>query len=110
MTTGVFAWMLWRMPVGMWTQVPGLASTRVVAQRQLRLALEEVQDGGHRGGVFGQLLALAEAEDHRLDPVVVVQGAAQDALVGRLDLLRQIADVRVGVVIAEPPPSSVQPT
>ena len=26
---------------------------RVVAQGQLRLALEEVQHGGHRGGVFG---------------------------------------------------------
>jgi hypothetical protein len=26
MTTGVFAWMLWRWPVGMWTQVPAFAS------------------------------------------------------------------------------------
>src|SRR5262245_45217858 len=26
MTTGVFAWMPWRRPAGMWTQVPGFAS------------------------------------------------------------------------------------
>jgi protein phosphatase len=43
----------------------GGGGTRVVqptAQHQLGLALEEVQDGGHRGGVFGQLLAPGEAE------------------------------------------------
>jgi hypothetical protein len=28
MTTGVLAWMPWRRPVGMWAQVPGLASWR----------------------------------------------------------------------------------
>jgi hypothetical protein len=42
--------------------------------------------------VFGKLLALGEAEGDRLEPVVVEQGAAQDALVGRLDLLRQIGE------------------
>ena len=46
-----------------------------------------MQDGGHLGGVFGWLLALAEAEGHRLDPVVVMQRAAKEALVGRLNLL-----------------------
>ena len=68
----------------------------VVAQRQARLALEEVQDGGHRGRVFGKFLALAEAEDDHLEPVIVEQGAAQDALVGRLGFLRQIENMRVG--------------
>ena len=95
MTTGVFAWMLCRRPVGMWTQVPGFASCVSSPSVTRRLALEEVQDGGHRGGVFGQFLALAEAEDHGLEPVVVVQRAAQDALLGRLDFLRQIVDVGV---------------
>ena len=76
MTTGVFAWMLCRWPVGMWTQVPGLGLQGVVTQSHLRFALEEVQDGWHGGGVFGKLLALAEAEDHGFQPVVVVQGAA----------------------------------
>ena len=28
MATGVLAWMPWRRPAGMWTQVPGLASCR----------------------------------------------------------------------------------
>src|SRR5262245_61224279 len=41
---------------------------RVVAQRQLRLALVEVQDGGHRGGVLGKLLALGEADRDRGEP------------------------------------------
>jgi len=27
MTTGVFAWMLCRIPLGMWTQLPDFAST-----------------------------------------------------------------------------------
>jgi hypothetical protein len=63
---------------------PGSRLVPVVAQRQLRLALEEVQHGGHGGGVFGQFLALTEAEDHRLQPVAVEQRAAEDALVGRL--------------------------
>src|SRR5262249_31938477 len=46
--------------------------------------------GGHRGVVVGWLLALGEAEQDRLEAVVVEQGAAQDALVGRLDLFRQV--------------------
>lgn len=37
----------------------------VVIQGQPRLALEEVKDGGHRCGVFGQFLPLAEPEDDR---------------------------------------------
>src|SRR5581483_8432303 len=40
----------------------GLRLVAVVAQRHRRLAPEEVQDGGHRGGVFGKLLGLGEAE------------------------------------------------
>jgi hypothetical protein len=47
-----------------------------------------VQDGGHRGGGFGKLLTLGEAEGDRLEPVVVVQGAARDALGGRLSFLQ----------------------
>jgi hypothetical protein len=43
-----------------------------------------MQDGGHGGSVFGKLLALGEGKEDRFEPVVVEQGAAQDALVGRL--------------------------
>ena len=68
----------------------------IVAQRQLRLAVEEVQDGGHRGGVFGKLLALGEAEGDRFEPVVTGQDPAQDDLLGRLDLLRQIEEKCAG--------------
>jgi hypothetical protein len=50
----------------------------------------EVQGGRHGGGVFGKLLALRKAEGDRLEPVVVEQGAAQDALVRWLDFLRRI--------------------
>jgi hypothetical protein len=68
---------------------------RVVAQCHLRLALEEVQDGGRRGGVFGKLLALRKAEGDRLEPVVGLQRAAQYALVGWLNLLCQIEEESV---------------
>jgi hypothetical protein len=43
-----------------------------------------MQDGGHRGGVFRKLLSLGEAKEDRLEPVVIENGAAQDALVGWL--------------------------
>jgi hypothetical protein len=46
--------------------------------------------------MFGKLLTLGEAEQDRLQPVVAEQGAAQDALVGRLDFPRQIEKMRVG--------------
>jgi hypothetical protein len=42
-----------------------------MVQRQLRLAPEEVQDGALRGGVFGKLLALGEAEENYLEAVIV---------------------------------------
>ena len=67
----------------------------VVVQRQARFALKKVQHSRHRGRVFGKLLALGEAEEDRFKAVVVKQGAAQDAFVGRLDLFRQIAKVGV---------------
>ena len=44
---------------------------------------------------LGANVALGQAGQDRLEPVIVVQRAAQDALVGRLDLLRQIAEVRL---------------
>src|SRR5579862_8256436 len=56
---------------------PRLGVQGVGTQRQLRLALEEMKNSGHGGGVFGKLLALSEAENHRLQPVVVVQRAAE---------------------------------
>jgi hypothetical protein len=56
----------------------------VVAQRHRGLPLDELQDGGHRGRVFGQFLALSKTEDHRLDLFIVEQRAAEDAFVGRL--------------------------
>ena len=96
MTTGVFAWMLWRIPVGMWTQVPGLASSASSPSVSFASPWRKCRTAGIEAVCSDKLLALAEAEDDRLDPVVVVQGAAQDALIGRLNLLRQIADVRVG--------------
>ena len=37
----------------------------------------------------------AEAEEDRLEPVIVEQGAAEDALIGRLGFLGEIADVGV---------------
>src|SRR5512135_403206 len=37
-----------------------------------------------------------EAEDYRLDPLVVVEGAAEDAVFRRLGLAGQVGDVRVG--------------
>ena len=60
----------------------------VVSQRQRRLALKEVQDGGHRGGVFGQFLTLGEAEDHRLDLFIVEDRATQDTLLWWRGFLR----------------------
>jgi hypothetical protein len=45
--------------------------------------------------VFGKFLVLGKAEGDCLEAVVVEQGAAKDALVGRLDLFRQVAEVRV---------------
>jgi hypothetical protein len=63
--------------------------------RQLRLALEEVQDNGHRGGLFGRLLALGDAEQDHLEAVVAEQGAAQYASVGRLSaVVLLVEDVR----------------
>jgi hypothetical protein len=85
--------MLWRKPFATWSQVPGFAST--VSSPSLSFALKEMQDGRHRGGVFGQFLALGKAEQDRLEPVVVEQRAAQDVLVRRLGLLRQIDEQRV---------------
>src|SRR5262249_35817755 len=55
-----------------------------------------VQHGRHGSRVFGQFLALSEAEHHHLEPVVVEQRAAQNAPVRRLNFLRQIAETRVG--------------
>lgn len=52
----------------------------VIAQRQHCLALEEVKNCGHGGGVFGKLLALGEAEDHRLDLLIVEEGPTQDSI------------------------------
>src|SRR5262249_7034556 len=57
-------------------------------------------------GVFGKLLALAEAEDHRLEAVVVVQRAAQDAFVRWLDFLRQIDEQRIFFHDHQPPSSA----
>lgn len=46
--------------------------------------------------MLGKLLALSKTEGDHLDPVIIEQGAAEDTLLGRLDCLRQIAEVRVG--------------
>jgi hypothetical protein len=45
MTTGVFAWMLCRWPVGMWTGA-SLRLVLVVTQSYRRLALDKLQYGG----------------------------------------------------------------
>jgi hypothetical protein len=74
----------------------GLGIKSIISQRDLRLALKEAQDSGHGSGVFGKFLALGEAEDFHLNALILVQRPAQDAVGGRLRLLRQIGDVRVG--------------
>ncbi len=56
------------------------------------MTLKEVQDGWHGGGVFGKLFALAEPEDDCFEPVVVEQGAAQNAFFGRLDFFHKIEE------------------
>jgi len=63
---------------------------RNVAERQCRLAFDEMQNGWHGGRVLRQFLALPEAEDHRLHVIVIKQRAGQDAVVGRLDFLGEI--------------------
>ena len=69
----------------------------VVSERHGRLALKKLQHSGHRGGVFGQFFALGKAEEDNLEPVVVEQRAAEDALVGRLNFFRQIDEQRVKI-------------
>ena len=44
-----------------------------------------------------QFLTLPEAEDHRLDGIVVEQRPGQDAIFGRFDFGGQIGDIRVTV-------------
>ena len=74
----------------------GLGLLHVIAQAHGRLALHEEQHGRFRCRVFRKFLALGEAEDDRLDLVVLVDRAAQDAVRRRLGFLDQIEDVRVG--------------
>jgi hypothetical protein len=45
--------------------------------------------------VFGQLFILGEREKNGLEPIVVASGAAQYSLIGRLCLLRQVAEMRI---------------
>src|SRR4029079_11088995 len=73
---------------------PGIE--RVVPQGQAGLAREELEDGGHRGGVLREFLPGPEAEEHGLDLLVVVERTAQDAALRRLGLACQVADVCVG--------------
>ena len=88
MTTNFFAWRLWRRLVGMWDPGAGLRLLHVIAQAHGRLALHEVQ--------HGRLLTLAEAEVHGLDPIILKNRAAQDAVRRRLGFFHEIEDVRVG--------------
>src|SRR5687768_17358472 len=55
-----------------------------------------MQDGRHRGRVFGKFLSLAEAEQNHLESVVVEESATKDAFFGRLNLLGQIEKMGVG--------------
>jgi hypothetical protein len=82
--------------IGKAKRVAGSDCQRLNVSRPVTYRMEEVQDGGHGGGVFGQFFALGEAEDHRLDLFIVEDRAAEDALLRWLGFLRQIADVRVG--------------
>ena len=77
----------------------GLSLLHVVAESHARLALHEEEHGRLRRRVFGKFLALAEAEDHRLDPIVLEDRAAQDAVRRRFGLLGEIEDVGVRVVM-----------
>ena len=56
----------------------------IVTESQSCLALDDLKNGRHRSRVFGQFLALAEAEDHRLDIIVIEKCAPEDSAVGRL--------------------------
>ena len=69
MTNGVFAWMLWRIPVGMWTQVPGLASS-----------------ASSPSGSFASPWPKPKITAFSRSPLYSVP----------LNLLRQIVDVRIG--------------
>jgi hypothetical protein len=57
-----------------------LGVLRFVAQADARLALHEKQHGRFRRRVFGEFLALAEAEDHGLDLVVLEDRAAENLI------------------------------
>ena len=74
----------------------------VVAQRHRGLPLDELQDGGHRGRVFGQFLALSKTEDHRLDLFIVEQRAAEDAFVGRLASFARSLMCMYDVIVERP--------
>ena len=52
----------------------------VVAQGQFDFALQEMEYGGFRRGVFRYLVALPKPKDDRLDVVVLENGVTQDAM------------------------------
>ena len=71
-------------------EAAGLHFPHVHAERELRFAAHDVDGGGHGGCMRGKLLAGGEAEDHYFQAVVVVEGAAEDAVFGNLDLSVQV--------------------
>src|SRR5262249_41444803 len=70
---------------------------------------EEVQDGGHRGGVLREFLLRREAEEDDLQPVIGVHRAAQDALVRWPRLPGQVGEQRVARGHGVPLPPSAFP-
>ena len=67
----------------------------IVAQRDRRFASQGVHHRGRRGSVLGKFLAGRDAEKHRLEPLILVEGAAEGAIRWRLDLAcRQAPSMR----------------
>jgi hypothetical protein len=73
-----------------------LSFLHVFAESDSCLSLHEEQRGWFRRRVFGEFLPLAEPEDHRLDAVVLVDRAAEDAVSGWLGFVGEVEDVGVG--------------
>jgi len=62
----------------------------IFSERQLDLAADEVEGRGHGGGMRLKLLPGRETEDHDLEMLVIVKGAAEDAVFRDLHLGFQI--------------------
>ena len=67
----------------------------VFSKRQLGLAANEVQGRGHGSGMRRKLLPRRETEDHDLQMIVVIEGAAEDAVFRDLHFGFQVGIERV---------------